>query len=55
MNNSIRISRIEIIQTLKNKFYGNEPSSWGTHSNQTLGDWYKEYILENKEVILDIY
>jgi len=40
-----KISRIAVIQALKQKFFGNNPASWSTHSNTTLLGWYKEYIL----------
>ena len=48
-----RISRIEIITQLKNKFPLNNPSSWGRNSNKQLIEWYCEYInttLEPKNV-----
>jgi hypothetical protein len=42
------ISRMEVITALKKKFFGNDPASWSSHSNTTLLEWYKEYILEDK-------
>jgi hypothetical protein len=42
------VTRMEVIQTLKKKFFGNDPASWSSHSNTTLLEWYKEYILEDK-------
>lgn len=42
------VTRIEVITSLKKKFFGNDPASWSQHSNTTLLNWYKEYILEDK-------
>ena len=42
------ITRMDVIQALKKKFFSNDPASWSQHSNTTLLNWYKEYILEDK-------
>lgn len=42
------VTRIEVITALKKRFFGNDPASWSQHSNTTLLNWYKEYILEDK-------
>ena len=44
----LTISRFEVIQKLKDKFFSNDPASWGEHSDTVLLDWYKEHILEDK-------
>lgn len=40
-----RIHRSSVIQALKQRFFCNNPASWSNHSNKTLLDWYKEYII----------
>jgi len=49
-----RIHRSSVIQALKQKFFGNNSASWGKHSNTTLLDWYKEYIIcdVNADIII---
>lgn len=55
IDNEIRVSRMEIIDKLKTKFFGNNPASWRRNSNKQLIDWYKEYILEDKNIKVKIY
>lgn len=50
----ITISRLNVIDALKEKFYGNDAGSWSKHSNKKLGDWYKEYILNNKDAKIKV-
>jgi hypothetical protein len=49
-----KISRSNVIQALKKKFFGNNPESWGTHSNTTLLGWYKEYIICDMNANIEI-
>jgi hypothetical protein len=49
-----RISRSNVIQDLKKKFFGNNPASWSQHSNTTLLNWYKEYILCDLKAEIEI-
>lgn len=49
-----RIHRSSVIQALKQKFFGNDPASWGNHSNKTLLDWYKEYIICDMKAEIEI-
>ena len=51
----IKIDRTAVIQALKKRFPGNNPASWSRNSKTQLGEWYAEYILEdrNKKVIIN--
>lgn len=51
----IKVSRMEVIEKLKTKFFGNNPASWSRNSNKQLIDWYKEHILEDKKAKVKIY
>ena len=51
----IKVSRMEVIEKLKTKFFGNNPASWSRNSNKQLIDWYKEHILQDKNAKVKIY
>lgn len=51
----IKVSRMEVIEKLKTKFFGNNPASWSRNSNKQLVDWYKEHILQDKNANVKIY
>lgn len=50
-----KVSIHDVIDALKEKFYGNNPASWGRNSKKQLLAWYKEHIIEDKDASIIIY
>ncbi len=48
IDNPINITRSEMIQALKKKFFSNSSEGWANNTTDELTRWYKEYILLDK-------
>ncbi len=52
--NVVEVTRMNCIDALKKQFTSNNAASWRRNSKKQLGEWYAEYILNDRTIKVKI-